>query len=540
MGETQRMHDDDVPVLISGGSLVGMSAAMLLGLHGVRSLVVERHRGAAIHPRAAFLLQRTMEILREAGLEELVRDGSHAQFEPDGAIMSAETLAGRELAWHLPNVNEGVRDMSPCERLFVTQIGLEPMLRARAEAVGAEPRFGAELVEFAQDDDGVTAVVRDRESGAAREVRARYLIGADGPRSPIREQLGIAMTGRGVFSKAVTIYFGAEVGPLLRGRNLSVVLIRNPEFTGFFRVEKPYRSGFLVVHSVGDPADPVTDVWDVDERRCVELVRAGLGVPDIEVEIQDVMRWEARADVAERFADGRVFLAGDAAHVMPPYGGYGGNTGIHDVHNLAWKLAAVLHGTAGPALLDTYDPERRPIGRFTTEQAYARYVTRAAPYLAAGGVEPVVDDLEIDLGTRVRSAAVVGDADGEAPYVDAREARGLPGTRAPHVWLERDGERLSTVDLAGPRFALLCGPRGGAWAEAAAATPDVDVVRVGAGGLADPDGAFPDAFGITSSGAALVRPDGVVAWRAPAADGASAPALADALDAVLCRARHAV
>ena len=232
------MPDDDVPVLIAGGSLVGMSMAMLLGGHGIASLVVERHRGAAIHPRAAFLLQRTMEILRAVGIEAEVRERSHAQFEPDGAIMSAETLAGREIAYHLPNVNAGVRDMSPCERLFVTQVGLEPMLRARAEALGADVRFGTELVQFAQDADRVTAVIRDRDSGAMREVRARYLVAADGPRSPIRDALGIAMTGRGVFSKAVTIYFGADVEPLLRGRNLSVVLIRNAEFTGFFRVEK--------------------------------------------------------------------------------------------------------------------------------------------------------------------------------------------------------------------------------------------------------------------------------------------------------------
>ena len=527
------MREPDVPVLIAGGSLVGMSMAMLLGCHGVESLVVERHSGAAIHPRAAFLLQRTMEILRGAGLEERVRDGSHAQFEPDGAIMSAETLAGREIAYHLPNVNEGVRDMSPCERLFVTQIGLEPMLRERAAELGADPRYGTEVVAFEQDADGVTGVIRDRASGATREVRARYLVAADGPRSPVRERLGIPMTGRGVFSKAVTIYFSADVGPLLRGRNLSVVLIRNADFTGFFRVEKPYRSGFLVVHSVGDPDDPITDVWDVDDARCVEFVRAGLGVPDIDVAIQDVMRWEALADVAERFADGRIFLVGDAAHVMPPYGGYGGNTGIHDAHNLAWKLAMVLDGTAGPELLSTYDPERRPIGRFTTEQAYARYVTRAAPYLAGGGVEPVVDDLEIDLGTRVRSRAVIaGDATDDAPYVAAREARGRPGTRAPHVWLERDGERISTVDLPGRRFVLLCGPEGAGWAEAAAATPGVEAVTVGPGGLGDPDGAFLEAYGLAPSGAVLVRPDGVVAWRA---DGASPAALGDALDTILCR-----
>jgi len=534
------MPDDDVPVLIAGGSLVGMSMAMLLGGHGIASLVVERHRGAAIHPRAAFLLQRTMEILRAVGIEAEVREGSHAQFEPDGAIMSAETLAGREIAYHLPNVNAGVRDMSPCERLFVTQVGLEPMLRARAEALGADVRFGTELVEFAQDADGVTAVIRDRDTGATRDVRARYLVAADGPRSPIRDALGIAMTGRGVFSRAVTIYFGADVEPLLRGRNLSVVLIRNAEFTGFFRVEKPYRSGFLVVHSVGDPAAPVTDVWDVDEARCVELVRAGLGVPDIDVTIEDVMRWEARADVAERFADGRVLLVGDAAHVMPPYGGYGGNTGIHDAHNLAWKLAAVLGAAAGPDLLATYDPERRPIGRFTTEQAYARYVTRAAPYLAAGGVAPVVDDLEIDLGTCVGSRAVAADdAPGDPVYVDAREARGRPGTRAPHVWLERDGERVSTLDLAPGRFALLCAAPADAWTEVAG-TAGVEVLAIGADGVRDAEGAFPGAYGLAPSGAVLVRPDGIVAWRAGRAEASSAQALRDALDSVLCRATHPV
>ena len=230
--------------------------------------------------------------------------------------------------------------MSPSERLFVTQIGLEPLLRARAEELGAETRFGTELVECEQDADGVTSVIRDRASGRTSTVRSRYLVAADGPRSPIRERLGISMEGRGVFSNAITIYFRADVEPLLRGRNLSVVLVMNDVFAGFFRIEKPYRSGFLVVHSVGDPTSPVTDVWDLDEQRCVDLVHAGLGDDTVAVTIEDVMRWQAMADVAERFQEGRIFLAGDAAHVMPPYGGYGGNTGIHDAHNLAWKLAA--------------------------------------------------------------------------------------------------------------------------------------------------------------------------------------------------------
>jgi 2-polyprenyl-6-methoxyphenol hydroxylase-like FAD-dependent oxidoreductase len=528
------MASREVPVLIAGGSLVGMTTAMLLGKHGARSLVVERHPGSAIHPRAAFIMQRSMEIFRGAGIEEQVRESSYAQFESDGAIMSVETLAGKELAWHIRNLNEGVRDMSPSERLFVTQIGLEPLLFARASELGAEVLFGTELVECEQDADGVTATIRDRESGESSTVRSQYLVAADGPRSPIRERLGIGTTGRGVFSNAITIYFRADVEPLLRERNLSVVLVMNDVFAGFFRIEKPYHSGFLVVHSVGDPKDPVTNVWDLDEQECVDLVHAGLGTDAIDVAIEDVMRWEATADVADRFQDGRIFLAGDAAHVMPPYGGYGGNTGIHDAQNLAWKLAAVLDQEAPPELLATYDTERRPVARATAEQAYTRYVGRAAPYLAPGGVEPIVGDLEIDLGVRLHSRAIVGDSGDDAVYVDPRESHGAPGTRAPHLWLDRDGERVSTLDLCGAGFVLLAGPDADLWLQAAGEA-GIASHRVGAPGLADPDDAFPSAYGISSAGAVLVRPDGFVAWRAADAEGASTRALAEALDTALCR-----
>ena len=535
------MDSKDVPVLVAGGSLVGMTTAMLLGGHGIRSLVVERHPGAAIHPRAAFIMQRSMEIFRGAGIEDQVRQSSYAQFEADGAIMSVETLAGKELAWHIRNLNDGVRDLSPSERLFVTQIGLEPVLCARAEELGAEVLFGTELIDCEQDAQGVNGVIRDRTSGQTSTVRSQYLVAADGPRSPMRERLGIGMTGRGVFSKAITIYFRADVEPLLRDRNLSVVLVMNETFAGFFRIEKPYRSGFLVVHSVGDPKNPVTDVWDLDEQRCVDLVHAGLGTDAVDVTIEDVMQWQAMADVAESFQDGRIFLAGDAAHVMPPYGGYGGNTGIHDAHNLAWKLAAVLDGEASTELLATYDPERRPVARFTTEQAYARYVTRAAPYLAPGGMEPIVGDLEIDLGARLHSRAVAaaGSAD-DAVYVDPRESRGEPGTRAPHLWLKREGERISTLDLTGAGFVLLAGAEADLWVQAAGAA-GIAVHRVGApGALADPEDAFPSAYGITPAGAVLVRPDGFVAWRAADADGASARVLTDVLDMALCRAAGVV
>jgi len=231
------MPDTTVPVLVVGGSLVGMFLAALLGRHGVKALVVERHRSTAIHPRAAFIYQRSMEVVRSFGIEELVRQKSFQQFEPDGAILSVESIAGSEIHRDVPHMNEGVRDLSPSERLFITQQALEPMLKVRAEEYGADLRFGTEVVAIEQDSDGVVATLRERESGAESRVRARYLVAADGAHSRVREQLGIAMRGRGLLSRSLTVYFRAHVGPLMRGRNMSVILVRNPVFRGFFRIE---------------------------------------------------------------------------------------------------------------------------------------------------------------------------------------------------------------------------------------------------------------------------------------------------------------
>jgi 2-polyprenyl-6-methoxyphenol hydroxylase-like FAD-dependent oxidoreductase len=537
--------DTEAPVLIAGGSLAGLTTAAFLAQHGVRAVVVERHRGTAIHPRAAFLYQRSMEILRGIGIEEAVRRKSFEQFEPDGAIMSVESLAGRELNWDVAHFNEAVRDLSPTERLFITQDALEPMLNARAKELGADLRFGTELTSWEQDADGITGVIRERDTDRTSTVRARYLVAADGGRSPIRERLAIPMAGHGLLSRSVTIYFRAEIEPLLRGRNLSVILVRNPTLRGFFRIEKPYRSAFLVVHMLGDPDDPITDVWDLTEERCVELIRVGLGSDDLPIDVEAVHRWECRADVAESFRRDRIFLVGDAAHVMPPYGGFGGNVAIQDGHNLAWKLAMVLNGTAGPDLLATFEPERRPVSELTVEQAYMRYVLRGALYLQGTLTQPFVKDDDLDLGYRYRSAAVIPDGeDGDARvHDDPRESRGRPGTRAPHVVLRRGAEEISSHDLLGRSFVLLTGPDGTAWRDGGrrAATDlgvDLDVHTIGeAGDLRDPGGDFLAAHGITASGAVLVRPDGFVAWRARRAAGDPVDTMTAVLTSVLCLGR---
>ena len=536
------MADIEVPVFIVGGSLVGLSTAMFLGYHGVRSLAVEYHRNTAVHPRAAQTSQRTMEIFRQVGLEQIVRRNSEKQFVQDGGVVAVETLVGGTVAQYIADLNQGVRDVSPTVRVFLSQDALEPQLRTRAEELGAELRFATEMVSFEQDAQGVSAVIRERDTGKTQTVRARYMVAADGAHSRVRERLGIRMLGHGAFSKSITIYFRAHLAPLIEGHKWAVVYALNRQLRGFFRFEKPFEKAFLAVNTVGDPEDPVTDVSkELTEQRALELVRMAIGTDTIPITVENIMRWEAAADAAEAFQNGRVFIAGDAAHVMPPNGGFGGNVGVQDAHNLAWKLAFVLKGFAGPGLLFTYDPERRPPGAFTVEQAYSRYVLRTAPNMSRDGLQPVAPDLNIEMGYIYHSDAIVPeDPNHNELHENPRESKGRPGTRAPHVWLQRYGEQISTLDLFRRNFTLLAGPEANAWTEAARDQTkvlgiDLDVYQIGENSLTDPSGGCPAAYGITPTGAVLVRPDGVVAWRTKTGEGASAERMESVLATVLCR-----
>jgi hypothetical protein len=278
------------------------------------------------------------------------------------------------------------------------------------------------------------------------------------------------------------------------------------------------------------------------DEKCVEYVRAALGDPDIPVEIEDVQRWNAAAEWAERFQAGRVLLTGDAAHVMPPTGGYGGNVGVQDGHNLAWKLAYVLDGRAGTRLLDTYEAERLPAARLIVEQAYTRYVTRLDPELGTEGLHQVVDDSLIDLGYRYRSESLMPDGpDDSADWTDPHASSGQPGFRAPHVPVRHGGREMSTLDLVKCNPVVLAGPNGTAWEDASRAVAErlgvpVDVHRIGNGGdTQDQDGRFAKAYDIEPDGAVLIRPDGFVAWRSRRAVDAPAESLGRALARTLCR-----
>jgi 2-polyprenyl-6-methoxyphenol hydroxylase-like FAD-dependent oxidoreductase len=540
----------DAPVLIAGGGLVGLSTAMFLAQHGIASIAVERLTETSPLPRAAFFHMRTIELFRGAGIEEEVRRRSAEDFEPEGALVVMDSLAGRKLADLIANLNEGVDALSPCRRLFVSQPGLEPILRARALAAGARVLTGCEVIDVGQDAHGVLMRVKERATGAERELRGRYLLGADGAHSIVREKIGAAMEGRGVFSNSMTVYFSADLRRFLEGRALSIIYVNNPTLGGFFRMSKDCQRGFLAINTVGDPkADPkaaADAAADISEATLRRYLLAGIGDPSVAVTIDGVTRWRAVSDVARRFREGRIFLAGDSAHLMPPNGGFGGNTGIHDAHNLAWKLALVLKGVAAEAILDSYETERKPAGKFTVEQAYTRYVTRTATYLAATDYEPAAPDFEIELGILYRSRAILSERGDASIHADPHLTSGRPGSRAPHLWLERDGNPLSTLDLLAGCFTLLAGSRGGAWCDAARHVAkgvgglDLAAHRIGGrkdAGLVDRSERFPEAFGITPSGATLIRPDGYVAWRAKAGALDRRGALRHALETVLARRR---
>ncbi|MFB7328587.1 FAD-dependent oxidoreductase [Streptomyces sp. NPDC056190] len=513
-------------VLVVGGGLAGLSTALFLAQQGVDCLLVERRPELYGHPRARGVHPRAMELLRSVGLEDEVRATPSArQLADNSGVLVAESLAGRQLGVldekYVMDVHADLGTLSPTTWCLCHQGDLEDVLRGRAERLGAAMRFHTELVSFDQNGEpGAEIIVRLRDVGTGREqeIKARFLVAADGARSETRATLGIDFDGEAL-GHYVNIHFRADLTHELGERRFLMCYTVNDAVRGALMPLDNATEWLL--HVEYDPEGE--DSGAFDEDGCADLVRAATGVPHLDPQILSVTPWSGEARTAGRFADGRVFLVGDAAHVMPPSGGFGSSTGIQDGHNLAWKLAAVLDGWAGPGLLDSYDQERRPVAAATVEQAVLRSRDRLR-LPGRGGeqrdVDPdLVEDTLVWLAWRYRSGAVTDwDENTLATYgVWAAENDGRPGSRAPHLRLQHGGAEISSLDLFGPTPVLLTGPDAGSWREAArAAAHEVGiplaVYGIGAE-VTDLDGRFPLLYRVTAQGAALVRPDGVVAWR---------------------------
>jgi putative polyketide hydroxylase len=528
--------DARTPVLVVGGSLNGLTAALLLARRGVPCLVVERHPGTSIQYKFRGISPRSMEIYRSAGIEADIRARDLID-DRSAYVARVKNLADSEVSWQgIPWSDTS--DMGPAAAATCDQDQLEPILRAHAERYGADVRFHTELLDFTQNRDGVVARVRDRTTGSDYSVHSQYLIGADGAHSPVREALRIRRHGPGVLQHWMNVIFEADLPTTIAGRALRAVFVTDINGTLVPRGDGRWLMAVQFVPERGERVE------DFTPDRCRDLIRRGAGRPDLKVDVIDTRPWEAAAAVADRYSEGRVFLVGDSAHLMPPTGGFGGNTGIQDVHNLVWKLEAVIRDAAGPDLLETYDSERRPVADRTVGQALARLQAWFKdPSRRLPSPEPLVDDIAVIFGYRYPTGAFVADGQSgsEDLFENPRASSGRPGSRAAHVVVTHRGANVSTIDLFGDRWVLVSGPKGRVWSDLLRQSPVARALGIAWHGI-HPDGDLGDvanrwftAYGVDDNGAVLIRPDGFIAWRCRTAAGDAASAFDAALERLQMR-----
>ncbi len=556
----------ETPTLIVGAGPVGLMGAILLARQGRPVLVVDRRPGPIRQPAAHVVNARTFEICRQAGVDmDALAQGS---MDPaDGGLTVFVTdLVGEEIG-RLPfeRQDDGCLRDTPTPLRNLSQNRFEPiLLDTLAKLPSAEVRYSQEWQRAEQDEDGVTSVLRDLEGGAEYEIRSDVLLGCDGAGSRVRKSLDIELQGPPKLESFVMIHFEADLRPLVADRPGALYWILDPEV-----------GGALVAHDIeGDPAwvymnpfdSDAESPEDYDEARCLALVQRAIGRDDVPVRIVERGNWTMSAQVADGMRRGRIFLAGDSAHRFPPTGGLGLNSGVQDVHDLVWRLGATADGWAPSALLDSYERERLPVAQnnadqslrnalkmvqvpqalgITEERTRARMEATLADPAARAAVVTAIENqaehfdmLGLQIGFAYAEGTLVPDGS-EPPALEnpVREYRASsrPGARLPHAWLERDGERISSLDLIDYEgFTLLSWGEDTDWGAAAAAAAGVPLAHVRIGTDAnEPDDHWAEVCGLERGGALLVRPDQHVAWRAISRPEDPKGALSAALAALL-------
>jgi 2,4-dichlorophenol 6-monooxygenase len=580
----------DTDVLVVGSGPAGASAALFLATYGTRTLLITKYGRLSDTPRAHITNQRTMEAMRDMGVEQTLM-ALATPWESMGNTTFCTSLAGEELgripSWGTDTVRHADYELqSPCTMLDAPQTITEPVLVQAAQERGARIRFDTEYLGHVQDDGGVTTTVRDRLTGAEYTIRSQYLIGADGARSAVAADLDLPFEGPGAVGGAMSIVFEADLTHLVAHRPSVLYWMLQPGAEkegvglGVLRMIKPWTE-WMLMWGYEVAAGPPTFTDEVVRELAVALV----GTDDFEMRVKSASPWTVNHHFATTIARGRVFCAGDAVHRHPPTNGLGSNTSIQDSYNLAWKLAHVVAGSADPSLLDSYDAERAPIARQIVERAN-QSIADTGRILTALDLSDTtdVDKLEAALalrkapgpeGEKVRSAlreaiaykahefdahgvehnqryassAVVPDG---TPMPEYRRDPELyaqpttwPGAKLPHTWVTRHGHRVSTLDLVGHgSFSVVTGIGGADWLTAAAELATewgltITPVSIGPGEpIEDPYGTWAELREIGDAGVLLVRPDLYVAGRHAGAPASAAEArswLADVLGAVLGR-----
>lgn len=554
-------NEFDTDVLVIGTGPAGITTTLALASQGVRVRAVTMFNWLANSPRAHITNQRAMEVLRDLGVEqEVIRQAT--PWEQMGDTLITTSLAGEEIArlraWGTGDLRKGdYVQGSPCTMVDLIQPEMEAILVKAAAERGAQLSFSTEYLGHEQDDEGVTSRLRDTLTGREYTVRSKFLVGMDGARSKVVEELELPIEGE--MSRAGTAYviFNADLSKYVAHRPSILQWIANPIAgfgeigMGLLRAIRPWDqwiAGWGFDMSKGEP--------DLSDATVLQRIRTLVGDPDLEVDLKRSSIWYVNQAYATQYSKGRVFCGGDATHRHPPSSGLGSNTCMQDGFNLGWKLAYVVKGYAGRELLESYSLERAPVGKQIVARAnqsrkdYAPFKDcfqfnngiDSVEKLLAHVKAPTPEGVEtrqklqaalelksyefnaqgVELNQRYESSAVIPDVDQQEEVwkqdpVLYLQATTRPGAKIPHAWLvNKEGHRISTLDVVGKgSFTLVTGLAGRAWVDAAKELnqPFLKVVVTGERGTADPYCDWQRIREIHEAGALLVRPDGVVAWR---------------------------
>lgn len=536
-------------VAICGGGPVGLALAYLLGREGLRVLLFEKRPSTTTLPKGQYVHASTGELYRQWGVWDLLEgkgwsiprsngQGFYVRIA-DGPVAEVRSSFGSDAEYE-----KKWAKLSPVFPRKVPASDYEAALRRKASAwKTVSLYFGVEVVDVEGLPAGVRLAVKNVESGEVHEVRARYLVACDGARSFVRNRLGRGEDHGPTFANQVLTEFRAQLDDTLGRDGFFHSFVLDPRYAGWFGSKHPDTGLWRYSFRHDEEELP-------DRAVLIERMRGALGMPDLPIEIVQVYRFDYTTGLLRHWREGNVFFAGDAAHWHSPWGGFGANTGVQDVNNLAWKLALVVRGVAPDALLDTYEIERKGKALLTVKaatynslnfQAIATAIAVGEPGMGLNGklssqaveflrecVAPHGDNSVLhtgfQLGTVYDSAAVIRDGDSPpAVTLSHYEESSVPGVRAPHVWLrDAAGHRLSTIDLWGPAFSLVVQRDIDTWSSAAAAVESELGVRVRLIAIG-PDGSyraeepkFSRLYPVANGGAVLVRPDGFVARRLPA------------------------